>query len=124
MGIPCSAPPTRAGGRGWACRVQSLIGWLERRRPLAPFQRRFIRGAFRPEVYTEILCGGRGIGKSSLLAEILSAYLDPSGPLHRPGAESVLLASSLDQARITSRSCGRSASGTGIAGRIPGSGSR
>ena len=81
--------------------MQPLIAWLERRRPLAPFQRRFLRGAFRPEVYTAILCGPRGIGKSSLSAEILSAFLDPSGPLHRPGGESVLLASSLDQARIT-----------------------
>ena len=78
-----------------------MIDWLERRRPLAPFQRRFIRGAFRSGVYTAILCGARGIGKSSLSAEILSAHLDPAGPLHRPGAESVLLASSLDQARIT-----------------------
>ena len=86
-----------------ACPVQpsTLIGWLERRRPLAPFQRRFLRGAFRPGVYTAILSGPRGVGKSSLSAEILSAYLDPAGPLHRPGAESVLLASSLDQARIT-----------------------
>ena len=45
------------------------------------------------------MCGPRGIGKSSLSAEILSAHLDPAGPLHRAGAESVLLASSLDQAR-------------------------
>ena len=44
-----------------------------------------------------------GLGKSSLAADVLSAYLDPLGPLHRPGAESILLASSLDQARITFR---------------------
>ncbi len=101
MGIPCHRPADAGGYRGVALPVQSLIGWLERRRPLAPFQRRFIRGAFRPGVYTAILCGPRGVGKSSLSGEILSAYLDPSGPLHRSGAESVLLASSLDQARIT-----------------------
>ena len=80
-----------------------LITWLERRRPLAPFQRRFVRGAFRPDVYTAILSGPRGIGKSSLSADILSAYIDPAGPLHRPGEECVLLASSLDQARVTFR---------------------
>ena len=80
-----------------------LIAWLQRRRPLAPFQRRFLRGAFRPGVYTGILSGPRGIGKSSLSADILSAHMDPEGPLHRPGEESILLASSLDQARITFR---------------------
>ena len=78
--------------------TSALIAWLERRRPLAPFQRRFLRGAFRPGVYTAILSGPRGLGKSSLSADVLAAYVAPDGPLHRPGAESVLLAGSLDQA--------------------------
>ena len=81
----------------------ALIAYLERRRPLAPFQRRFLRGSFRPGVFLSVLSGPRGLGKSSIAADILSAYLAPDGPLHRPGAESILLASSLDQARITFR---------------------
>ncbi len=78
----------------------TLIDWLSDRQPLAPFQRRFIRGAFRPGAYKGVLCGPRGLGKSTLSAHLLAAALDPSGPLHRAGGESILLASSLDQARI------------------------
>lgn len=78
-----------------------LIEWINRRQPLAPFQRRFIRGAFRPDCYKAVLSGPRGLGKSSLSAHLLAAALDPTGPLHRAGGESVLLASSLDQARLT-----------------------
>ena len=67
---------------------------------LAPFQRRWIRHAFAPGCYKALLCGPRGLGKSTVSAHLLAAALDPTGPLHVPGAESVLLASSLDQARI------------------------
>ncbi len=77
-----------------------LIAWISERQRLAPFQRRWIRGAFAPGCYKAILCGPRGLGKSTLSAHLLAAALDPAGPLHRPGAESILLASSLDQARI------------------------
>ena len=77
-----------------------LIAWIDNRQRLAPFQRRWIRGAFAPGRYKAILCGPRGLGKSSLSAHLLAAALDPDGPLHRAGGESVLLASSLDQARI------------------------
>ena len=77
-----------------------LIDWIEQRVRLAPFQRRWIRGAFAPGCYKALLCGPRGLGKSTLSAHLLAAALSPSGPLHVPGAESVLLASSLDQARI------------------------
>ncbi len=77
-----------------------LIAWIERRVRLAPFQRRWIRRAFAPGCYKAILCGPRGLGKSTLSAHLLAAALDPSGPLHRAGGESILLASSLDQARI------------------------
>ena len=80
-----------------------VIDFLERRQRLAPFQRRFIRGAFRPGVDLAALCGPRGLGKSSLSGELLSAALDPDGPLHEPGSESVLLAGSLDQARAAFR---------------------
>ena len=80
-----------------------VIDWLEQRQRLAPFQRRFCRGAFRPGIHTAILSAPRGAGKSSLSGELLAAALDPSGPLHVPGGESVLLAGSLDQARAVFR---------------------
>ena len=80
-----------------------IIAWISERQPLAPFQRRWLRGGFRPGVYKAVLSGPRGLGKSSLSALLLASALDPTGPLHRGGAESVLLASSLDQARIPFR---------------------
>ena len=78
-----------------------LIRFLEcHGQRLAPFQRRFVAGAFAPGVRKGVLSGPRGLGKSSLSGEILAAAVHPDGPLFRPGAESVLLASSLDQARL------------------------
>ena len=81
--------------------ARRVIEWIDARQPLAPFQRRWIRGAFAPGCYKAVLSGPRGLGKSSLSAHLLAAALDPTGPLHRAGGESVLLASSLDQARLT-----------------------
>ena len=80
-------------------KAAQIIEWIDARHRLEPFQRRFIRGAFRPGVHLAALSGPRGIGKTSLSGWLLSAALDPSGPLHVGGAESVLLAGSLDQAR-------------------------
>ena len=80
-----------------------LIAWIEKRQPLEPFQRRFIRGAFRPGVRLAALSGPRGLGKSALSGWLLAAGLDPEGPLFVKGAESVLLAGSLDQARAVFR---------------------
>ena len=77
--------------------------FLERTQRLAPFQRRFIRGAFTDGVDLAALCGPRGLGKSSLSGELLACALDPDGPLHEPGSESILLAGSLDQARAAFR---------------------
>ena len=88
------------------CSVQGhdarrLIRFLERGgRKLAPFQRRFVGGLMAPGIRKAILSGPRGLGKSSLTGELLAAAVDPAGPLFRPGAESVLLASSLEQARL------------------------
>ena len=81
----------------------AVVDWMSARQPLAPFQRRFIRGAFRPGIDTAVLCGPRGLGKSSLSGELLACALDPSGPLHVPGADNVLLAGSLEQARAVFR---------------------
>lgn len=63
-----------------------------------PWQRRFIRRAFRPDVTTAALSCGRGNGKSTLIAGLASAAL--VGPLRQPRAEVVIVASSLDQGRI------------------------
>ena len=101
-------PPTGGGGdrAPMGCSVQGhdarrLIGFLERGgRKLAPFQKRLIGGAMAPGIRKAILSGPRGLGKSSLTGELLAAAVDPAGPLFRPGGESVLLASSLDQARL------------------------
>ncbi len=80
-----------------------LIEWIEQRQPLEPFQRRFIRGAFHPGTRLAALSGPRGLGKSALSGWLLAASLDPEGPLFDEGAESVLLAGSLDQARAVFR---------------------
>ena len=78
-----------------------LIGFLERGgRRLAPFQKRLIRGLMAPGIRKAVLSGPRGLGKSSLSGELLAAAVHPDGPLFRPGGESVLLASSLEQARL------------------------
>ena len=64
---------------------------------LLPLQKAFVNGAF----YTEgdgALSVGRGNGKTTLTAGIACASLD--GPLVRPRAETVIVASSFQQARI------------------------
>ena len=63
-----------------------------------PWQRRFIRGAFAPGVETSSLTIGRGGGKSSLASAICCAAID--GCLRQPRAETILVASSMNQARI------------------------
>ena len=63
-----------------------------------PWQRRFIRGAFAPGVQSAALSVARGNGKTSLLSGIAAATLD--GPLAVPRGETVIVASSFEQARI------------------------
>ena len=63
-----------------------------------PWQRRFVRGGFAPGVQSAALSVGRGNGKSSLLSGIAAATLD--GPLAVPRGETVIVASSFEQARI------------------------
>ena len=80
-----------------------VVDWVEQAAGvrLAPFQRRFITGALAKGTHVACLSGPRGLSKSSLSGWLLGASLDPSGPLFRPGAESVLLAGSIEQARNT-----------------------
>ena len=68
---------------------------------LRPFQRRFIKGAFRSGVDTAALSIPRGNGKSCLAGHLLARCLSPGDPMHEAGKEYLLLAASLEQARIT-----------------------
>ena len=70
---------------------------------LRPFQRRFIKAATRPAVDTAALSLSRGNGKSWLAGHVLARALTPGDPLHVSGAEYLLCAASLDQARIVFR---------------------
>ena len=65
---------------------------------LFPWERRFLRGAFAPDVRTSALSISRGAGKSTLLAAAAAATVD--GPLVQPRAETVVVASSFAQSRI------------------------
>ena len=64
-----------------------------------PWQLRFVRGAFRPGVQSAALSVARGNGKTALLSGIAAATLD--GPLAVPRGETVIVASSFEQARIS-----------------------
>ena len=66
---------------------------------MLPWEQRFIRGAFRSGVVDSAISVARGNGKTSLVAGIAAASLD--GPLHLPRGETILVASSFDQARIS-----------------------
>ena len=63
-----------------------------------PWQSRFVRGAFRDGVQSAALSVARGNGKTALLSGIAAATL--TGPLVMPRGETIIAASSLDQARI------------------------
>ena len=67
-----------------------------------PWERRFVRGAFsQPD--DAALSLARGGGKTTLIAGIGAACVDVDGPLVEPNAESVIVASSFDQALIAFR---------------------
>ena len=65
---------------------------------LLPWERKFIKGAFKGSVETAALSIGRGNGKTCFCGAIGAAAL--SGPLAQPRAEIVLIASSFPQAKI------------------------
>ena len=68
---------------------------------LKPFQRRFVKRAFAPGITTAAMSLPRGNGKSTLSAWILARCLTPGDPWHKPGAEYLLGAASIEQARMT-----------------------
>ena len=72
---------------------------------LRPFQRQFVRGATALGVDTAVLSIARGNGKSWLGASILTRCMTPGDELHVPGAEYLLCAASLEQARLTYQFC-------------------
>ena len=70
---------------------------------LRRFQRQFIRGVTGPGIDTAALSIPRGNGKSWLAAQLVVRVLTPGDPLYVQGAESVLCAASIEQARIVFR---------------------
>ena len=71
--------------------------------PLRPFQREFVRRALAPGIDTAALSMPRGNGKSWLAAHVLTRALTPGDPLHVAGAEYLLCAASIEQARLCFR---------------------
>ena len=108
------APPRRSGrGISWGgvpmTHTPPLERWLaglevsqgaHAGQPFAvlPWERRFVRGAFRPGVRDAALTIARGNGKTALVAGLATAYLD--GPLVARRGEVTIVASSFDQSRI------------------------
>ena len=78
--------------------------FLESLLDLLPFQTEFLkRGLMARGVDTSVLSGPRGLGKSSLAAAMLTSAMTPGTELWIQGAESVLLGSNMEQARICFR---------------------
>ena len=66
-----------------------------------PWQRRYLRGAFAPDVTTAALTIGRGNGKTTLAAAIAAASI--AGPLRRPRGLVLVVGASFRGARIVFR---------------------
>ena len=65
-----------------------------------PYQRRFLRGAFKSGVMRAGLSLARGGGKTGLASALCLDAIRPAGVLHRDGGETILIASSFAQARL------------------------
>ena len=70
---------------------------------LRPFQREFIRNALRPDISIACMSLPRGNGKSTLSGFIAARVMDAGDSMFRAGTESVLVAASIEQARIVFR---------------------
>ena len=70
---------------------------------LLPWQKRYLRGAFKPGVMDAALSLGRGGGKTTFVAAIAAATVDVDGPLVAPRAENIVVASSFEQGMIAFR---------------------
>ncbi len=67
---------------------------------LHPWERRFLRGGFAPDVVTAALSLARANGKSVLVAGIGAACVDIGAPLVEQNAECVIVASTFAQGKI------------------------
>ena len=67
---------------------------------LLPWERRFLKGAFREGVMDAALSLARGSGKTTFTAAVAAATVDVGGPLVQPRASNVVVASSFLQAKI------------------------
>ena len=67
---------------------------------MLPYQRRFLRGAFKPGIIRAGLSLARGGGKTGLASSLALDAIRPAGLLHAAGFEAVLIASSFVQARL------------------------
>ena len=67
---------------------------------LLAWQKKFLRGAFRPGVQDAALSLGRSNGKSTLMAALGAACVDEGGPLVSRMADNVVIASSFSQSKI------------------------
>lgn len=70
---------------------------------LRPFQKRFVKNALAPGIDVSALTMPRANGKSWLAAHLLERGLTPGDPLHVPGAEYILCATTLETARLCFR---------------------
>ena len=70
---------------------------------LRPFQRKFVKAALAPGIDIAALSLPRGNGKSWLAGYLMARCLTPGDELHQPGKEYLLLAATMDQARIVFR---------------------
>ena len=70
---------------------------------LRPFQRRFLKAVEDPAIKRVVCSVPRGNEKTTLAAHTIERILDPGDVLFRPGTESVLVAGSMEQARICFR---------------------
>ena len=87
----------------------SLAGDVVREyRALSPdrllrFHERWLRATFQPGIEVSALSCPRGNAKSATVGRLLAVAMTPESPLWRPGLETVVVAASLKQARITWR---------------------
>ena len=70
---------------------------------LLPWERRYLKGAFKPGVMDAALSLGRGCGKTTFTAAIAAATVDVGGPLVAPRAENAIVAAAFAQAKIAFR---------------------
>ena len=80
---------------------------------LQKFQTRFLRHAFAPGIRTAAMSIPRGNGKSTFAGLLAARALTPGDDLHVSGSESVLIAGSIEQARIVFRAARRILEPTG-----------